>query len=437
MGRQERFEEQQKQQKRAEAKAKQGSFTPFEHPEYVALEKGRLVVVRPMDTNPPDLFEELDGSSNRFFHQTWMLADDKKTRFPFNWGFEPWNKHPIYDLVRVVASGKYDAENRRMHYDNEGCELLLDITTNSDPTNIMERGWRGTKFVLMNVIDRMDDWCVENNHCKVLVKDATFNADTNFWNATPGMPVSVCNEMFRKANDNMYPIDGIDFAIIRYLTPKINNTEKIYYDTYLGSEERVIMQYNTPELDYSKLVNVDDTTEEEFSYGKYNFAEMPLYRTSSVSTFMRKKGKFVKAVDKKYHTNFFDQFSAIAEKEKEAYKEEIQEARNTTVTKENDIPSKPVVENPVVETPSVPDPSDVKPIRREIPQNDLDIDTSVFKGYNSLSAEEKAMIVGIGDNQELIYSDDVTEADLDVCQKCDCNFPLSFQYCPKCNTRYQ
>jgi hypothetical protein len=436
MTREERFQEQQRLQKEAEKRANQSMFKPYKHPEYVALEKGKLIVLRPMSYKPAEDWELTEGTANRFYWQTWMLADDKKSRFPFNWGFEPWSKHPIYDLVKVVASGTFNQENRTMKYDNEGCSLLLDITTNSNPSNIMDRGWRGNKFALMNVIDRMDNWCVENKHSKVLVKDATWNEENKTWNATPGAPTSIYNEIVEISKDNSYPMDGVDFAVIRHSEPKKVGDKDIYYNVYLGDQSRVISQYNTPELDYSKIIIMDDTTEEELNYEQYDFSEMPLYRRSSVSYFMRKKKGFVKDVDKKYHTHFFEQFSEIMAQEKEAYAQASQEAQTTSVVKEQEISS--TDREVPTEDIEVPNPADIKsnsPVREVASSDDLKIDTSIFKGYDLLSDDEKSQIRGVGDNQDLIFVESANKPE--ACDVCKFMFPISFKHCPKCGQAYK
>jgi len=150
---------------------------------------------------------------------------------------------------------------------------------------------------------------------------------------------------------------------------------------------------------------------------------------------MRKKKEFVKAVDKKYHTNFFEQFNTIIAEEKEEYAKEAQESTKTVITKS--IPSN---DNDYEEDVEVPDPEEIKENvlpKRGNKESSLNIDTTVFKGYELLSDDEKNQIVGIGDNQDLLFSEDSDPLEACDIPTCKFMFPVSFKYCPKCGQQYQ
>lgn len=424
MTRKERFEQQKKMQEKAEKLAKSKGFIPVEHPEYVPLVNNKMIIIRPIDNTPVELWEDSPGWTNRLFYQTWLKGDDGK-RFPFNWGFNPPFNHPVWGIARIVASGNWDAEARTMMYDNAGCPLLADISHNGNVESSMESGWKGTKFVLMNVIDRMDNWCQENKHTKVLVKDASWNEDYKNWNATPGAPVSIYNEINDLSEKEMEPFNGVDFGIIRYSPGKPSaNNRKIYYQVYLPSKPEILEQFDSDDWNVSSRYVSDDTTEEEFNYGTYDFSSMDLYKTGSTYYFLKKKKQFVKAVDEKYGTSFFKDLSVIADEEKELFiKEREQEAKDSRPVYSKPAPK----ENEPIKEDNIPDPNDIV-------ENGLDIDTNVFVGYQYLSAEEKAQIKGIGDGDTLIYVEDSEE--LDGCFKCNTMFPLDFEYCPKCGAKY-
>ena len=404
-----------------------GSFPSETHPEYCTADKGTPMLFRPMSFGSELLPKT--GTDHRFFYYSFMKDDNNKF-FPFKWGFEAWYKHPIYELVKTVAKYKYDEtkpKGQQKTYDNEGCELLLDIVKNGDASNTLSNGWQPTKTLLMNVLDRMDTWCKDNKHSKVLTYRADHDEESDRWKTDYGVKSSQYDEMTKLAEEEMGSICDFDFLTLKYKTAKeVGQGKKEYYKTLLAEAKKPYIEEHYGE----EFVNAifEDYDEEEMSYEQYDFDSMPLYRASTMGYFLSKKASFVQAVDKKYGTDFFTKFTAIANEEKKARGEEVEE---TTTTESKEVEKEITTE----ESKTTTSRRSVKVEETTTEFNPRDLDKSIYKGIEKMSDEELSKIVGVDDEGLLIFAEGVT---LEACEKKDClkSFDLNSQVCPYCSSEY-
>lgn len=431
MTRKERYEASLK--AREAGKAKEGTFYPKEeHPEYLAMEKGELALFRPMtlnhETDPQTPFD------HRMFYYSFMKDDNGKF-FPFKWGFEAWTQHPIYQIVKKVAKYDYNKELERKDYINEGCELLLDITKNGITDKNINNGWWPTKTLLMNVIDRMDTWCKENKHSKVITTRAEFDDENDRWKTDYGFKIVQYNEMCAEAEKQMGSLCDFDFATLKYKTPKGGKSEKKqYYETFIAEVVKPYLKENFGE-EYVKAL-YEGYDEEEMSYEMYNFEEMDLYKPSSIGMFLSKKSQFVKDVDKKYGTSFFEELTKLANKEKannksEATSESVEESEES-VEESYSKPEEEKAEEPKTSRRGKAK-EETKPEANFDPK---DLPEEEFKGISELSKKELDGIIGINDDGSLIFTSDMV---LEACEKdhCKMEFPVDFKTCPYCSASYE
>lgn len=436
MSRRERFKKQQEAKKKAEQEKKVQYGTSFDHPEYVVMPTNSAVIVRPFTENSVNA--PIKGNDHRFFHHTFIKGDDGK-KFPFSYGFEGWYNHPVGDIIRTIASGNYNKKEKTMEYDHKGDPLLQRILTNGED-NPMESGWKGSKVILMNVLDRSDSWCKKNKHTKVLVKSAKYNEEYENWNSSYGFPSSVLTEMEDISEKKQTAIVDMDFAIYRYhyKSPKVSGGQKIYYEVFAPEfDEQLFEYYKIEEL--SGLYVPDLITKEEESYGSYNFEEMDLYKPSSVNYFLGRMKSFLKEADEKYEQNWREQFTELAEKEKEEWKakqkDEVEDESKSYAghsVEDDDEDSEPEKR---VERKSRRERQPVEEKEETTESDDpyASVDRDEYKGFDELTKEELELLE-VSEDGVINYN--VDEDDLDACQKCGHEFPLDLHTCPSCGAKY-
>ncbi len=448
--RRDRFLRNKKKKQAAVAAKRKADGVSYDHPEYCILPSPGGALVRPWSDNDPQAPVELGDM--RLFRSSFIKGiGESSKKFPVSWGFEPWYKHPLGELVSVIAKGKFDKANKTMAYDNAGHPLLKLILTNDEDTSITT-GWKGNKAVLMNVIDRADDWCKENKHTKVLVKNATFSEQYQSWMSSYGVGPSITNGMIEAGTKKMVSIIDTDFIIYRYNSkkPKIEvGSKKIYYEVFMPEFDPQIFE-NPAYENIEHLKNIwskEVMSDEEVAYGFYDFEKMPLYNPSSMTYILSRLKDTIIECDKEFPGhNWLENFLEISEDEKKemaaAQKEELGTISAGGFSAEDDIEddidgaSEQAEEEPVKQPEEKAD-EVPKRSRREAKTDGNDVDTSIYKGYDSLSEDEKAIV--IVENGELGF--DVEPTELDACtnkkQNCTYEFPISFNVCPKCNAKYK
>ena len=409
---------------REEGKAKSGfDYPKEEHPEYCTAQKGTPMLFRPMTIG-----SELDPKTpygHRYFYYSFM-KDDEGKYFPFKFGFETWYKHPIYQIVKKIAKYEYDKETRSKKYENAGCELLLDITHNGDTKNTLASGWEPNKTLLMNVIDRMDSWCKENRHSKIATNKAEMDTENDRMKTDYGLKPSQYTDILELADKQLGSIADFDLLTIKYKKPKQVGDKKEYYETLLAENNKPYITATYGE-EFTKAI-FDDYDEDEMSYEMYNFDEMMLYKPSSIGFFLSKKSKFIKDVDAKYHTNFFEEFTKLANEEKLARGEKVDEVEDTKEEGYEKVETKEdVQEQPTTHRRSVK----VEETKAFNPLTDLDL--TKFKGISKMPQNELDKIKGIDSEGNLIFVDGLT---LDGCEKCPCVFDVTSTVCPMCGAEY-
>jgi hypothetical protein len=124
-----------------------------------------------------------------------LIIDDEGNYFTLIWNMD--KSHPLNLLKRKLTKYSYGKEKKVKIYDNEGCELLRRFLTNGkEKPSSMEQGWSSTRYILANVIDRMDTWCVDNKSTKVFTWKETPAKEEGKFYYEPGMKISFYNEIF-------------------------------------------------------------------------------------------------------------------------------------------------------------------------------------------------------------------------------------------------
>jgi hypothetical protein len=358
------------------------------------------------------------------------------------WSDDPdW---PLRKIMRKVAKYNYEKETKTKTYLNAGCELLHMITTNGS-NNPKASGWAPQKYVLANVIDRMDNWCKENNHTKMIAWHKKEDEGKTYYTAgiNKGMFDVIYKETCTYAN-KLY--NEFDLVIRRYDSNTRPN-EKTNYVIFDGSAEasKINVWSKKDGIDYNSfVVEAMELSASELKYGMYELDSIPfISEVTPAGVILSKLGKFIKAVDEKYDMEVYDELVAMKEKEVEIWNKKREEAdtkgSHTGYSSNDDeedadfdsTPEVPVVEEKM----SAPTKEKVKAKAPAVSSFDVStLDADLFVGIPHLSAKDKEMIVGFDeDSGELKFDSSLEMAKCGECQRA---MPDAMSFCPYCAEDY-
>ena len=334
------------QEARAKAKAEQGGFgggyTAIDY-QCVALEQNKCQVLRLLGESIETRVNKTDAL---LVERSMVKGDDDK------WFTLIWDKDtnwPMRVLMRTLAKYKWDktangGRGARI-YENDGCELLKRFLTNGQQSKF-ESGMLPKKAVLINAIDRMDDWCVTNKHSKLLAWTKTIQDDKTYYNK--GINYGLYSDIFdTKCTEVGLHFNDFDIVVRRYSEDTRPN-EKTNSDLYWYENKTPINRWGEKDkVDYYSHIVVGDLTEEEKKYELYELEDIPfLSKPTPAGVILSKLGKFVKEVDKKYDTKVYELLVEQKAKEKaewEATKKD--EEAHTFATSNNKVEQKEEDEN--------------------------------------------------------------------------------------------
>lgn len=314
-----KFEEAKK--RRKEQKEKEASYEgggSFEEVVYTAMSPNKDKVIRII--GDPLLVRE-KGTDPKLSFISMILGDNgKKFRciWPNKSEDSSWILWKIYDKV---MSYDWDRSNnvKRFHFVDSHPETFRRVAKNNTE-NQYEQGWRPSKVVHMNVIDRHDmEWHRENSHLKVLSKKGSEYGDGRIW-FEPGVP----EFLYSKIWDDVVEYNG-DWNNYDVVVRKL--TEQPWYSAFHAIDDRKKIQ-----SDVIDLIEDRDLTEEELSWEGYDFDT--IFPVTSYSKIKNRLGKFIKKVDLDFDTRYYEELEDLVAIEDKERKEE---------EKNNHKPNKPGV----------------------------------------------------------------------------------------------
>ena len=229
---------------------------------------------------------------------------------------------------------------------NAGLPSFNRVTQNKKENSKQFGHFRPRKRVVLNVIDRMDNWCVENKHTKILtsnyspftIKDEQGESKTLFYN-----DVGISEQVY-----DLFYTQVLEFRSHWDLDLIIRKEEK---QTFVqdGFEDKI-------KKEVKSLIKIDPLTEEESKYDTYDLDK--LFKPSGYYKLVNNFSSLFKQVDLDLKTNYYDELKHLYEAEKvERDKELAEQSKSVHPVSEipKEEPVKPVqVESKPVETPSIP-----------------------------------------------------------------------------------
>jgi hypothetical protein len=417
--------------KLAETNSNKGkTFTPkeYENMECAGLETGHYRIVRCIGA-PPDA--EITGYKRRPHDakEVYLITvrDDEGKKFNIRVPAPEVEKsfsHILHRLYSKVTESTYVNKKRIFKYEEKFPDLWAAVTkTGYKPEDgkmfSFATGLKPTKLIVMNVIDREDDWCEQNKHTKILARSVSVDSNGTVW-----------SEDGVKAYGFIGPVGDV--------IAKYGSFEK--YDIAIkktGQKDRPMEVKNASLFKekglLTELLNADGSvppedvikigplTEEERKYEVYDLDRF--YRPTSYSKILKRIPSVFKLCDAYLGTNFYEELKGLAEKEVEEMKKlsaeqtAAQEKAETAAINENLTSTRRTFEESPVGNNSA---------------MTTDFST-VLKGYNLLTPEQKALIKNVNienGNVEIEWS----SGDLKLlkCDDCGTPSPESFSCCPTC-----
>ena len=317
----------------------------------------------------------------------------------------------------------------------------------TDKSYQYSKGWKGQQVCIMNVIDREDNWCKENKHTKLLSKKISYGDDGAEF-ADDGVPSFGFCAALSTMVGQFGNWEHYDIQIRR--TGVMQNPVEVAAATVLKKSGLHQM------LNKDKLNLISDNeflTPEELEYERYDIEKF--FAPTSYQKLLAKLGNTIKAIDADLNTRFFEELTALADKEKAdweaSHPEEAQGAplNESTETSPIDDPySQPIPQTTPV-APQAPAATTApvasrQPVTRTAPATTgLSPDkVSLLLGWSQMTDEEKAAIVDVVKNPDgtladIVYKEGLTllacpETYPDGSHGCGINAPDFFHVCPSC-----
>ena len=326
-------------------------------------------------------------------------------------------------IVRKKGGKELNVYWNHIH-SNKNCFQRLQKQNNIRATDTFPRSVFPGPRVIMNWIDRHDDWCKENKHTKLLTAKKfpyTFENDEG-------------------EEQTIYYIDrGIPFSLYQKIWENVVETRG-HWDLdlvlKLGSDKNYIVRDALEEKiseESKKFAVSTPLTEEEKIYEKYDLDA--IFKSTSYVTLRNNLLGLFKLVDSELNTTFTEELEELAfeeAKEKSELSEEeskIYDVPDNTLNETNKEKLK-TQEEEVTRTPRETKPE----VRTETNVEQLLESLNNWKTLDKLDKSDMIKnIEKVDENNNIIWKSD---ANLLPCDNCEKLLPNTVLSCPYCGTHF-
>ena len=447
----------------------------YEAIKYVGLSKEHPTIVRFVGNFvAEDLKAHRPNPSDmKFMHISKVKSDDGKTTFylylPLR-SDEPEQDHLMWKIIDTVYAKEWvkdPATNK-----NKPIETFKikhpDVYEKVNKGGFTEadgkwpymyaRGWKGPEMLLINVIDRRDDWCKVNKHTKLISKNVNVTAEGKEY-ADFGVPAyGFFGPLTNLRNNFKMGWEKYDVVITK-TGEKLDTVTNMFNGTAFTNPAAIAANLDksmgiSPD-EYKYISQEPALTEEELNYARYDLDEN--FRVTSYRTIEKYLGKTIQLIDaavnedrinagKTPDSHFYADLQKLVKEEADAWAKE--KAANEAVANEA-APATPTETSAAPSFETMAPVQEAAPIARtvsqEAPASGLTPEKlAVLKGYNELSTEQKSYIKDVvlnsdGTLNHIEWTD--TAPSLLDCPKdmggCGQLSPNSLAVCPACGKHFQ
>lgn len=450
----------------------------YEAIKYVGLSKEHPTIVRFVGNfvSEDPKAHRPNPSDMKFMHISKIKSDDGKTTFylylPLR-GDDPEQDHLMWRIIDKVyakewvkdpATGKNKPiETFKIKHPDVYEKVNKGGYTEADGKwpYMYARGWKGPEMMLINVIDRRDDWCKTNKHTKLISKNVNVTAEGKEY-AEFGVPAyGFFGPLTNLRNNFKMGWEKYDVVITK-TGEKLDTVTNMFNGTAFTNPAAIAAN-----LDKSMGISADEykfisqepaLTEEELNYGRYDLDEN--FRVTSYRTIDKYLGKTIQLIDnalnddalkagENANSHFYADLQALVKEEAAAW------AKERAATEANDAaPTATPTQAPAApEAQPAPSFETMAPVQEAAPvagtvsqeASGLSAEKlAVLKGYNELSTEQKSYIKDVVLNSDgtlnHIEWTETAPSLLDCPQDmggCGQLSPNSFSVCPACGKHFQ
>ena len=448
----------------------------YEAIKYVGLSKEHPTIVRFVGNFvAEDLKAHRQNPSDmKFMHISKIKSDDGKTTFylylPLR-SDEPEQDHLMWKIIDTVYAKEWvkdPATNK-----NKPIETFKikhpDVYEKVNKGGFTEadgkwpymyaRGWKGPEMLLINVIDRRDDWCKVNKHTKLISKNVNVTAEGKEY-ADFGVPAfGFFGPLTNLRNNFKMGWEKYDVVITK-TGEKLDTVTNMFNGTAFTNPAAIATNLDKAmgidPAEYKFISQEPALTEEELNYGRYELDEN--FRVTSYRTIDKYLGKTIQLIDaavnedrinagKSPDSHFYADLQKLVKEEADAWAKEkaAQDAAQGTASEAASATPTETQSAPSFET--MAPVQEAAPIARTVSQEASGLSAeklAVLKGYNELSTEQKSYIKDVvlnsdGTLNHIEWTD--TAPSLLDCPKdmggCGQLSPNSFSVCPACGKHFQ
>lgn len=452
----------------------------YEAIKYVGLSKEHPTIVRFVGNFvAEDLKAHRPNPSDmKFMHISKIKSDDGKTTFylylPLR-SDEPEQDHLMWKIIDTVyakewvkdpATGKNKPiETFKIKHPDVYEKVNKGGFTEADGKwpYMYARGWKGPEMLLINVIDRRDDWCKVNKHTKLISKNVNVTAEGKEY-ADFGVPAfGFFGPLTNLRNNFKMGWEKYDVVITK-TGEKLDTVTNMFNGTAFTNPAAIATNLDKAmgidPAEYEFISQEPALTEEELNYARYDLDEN--FRVTSYRTIDKYLGKTIQLIDaavnedrinagKSPDSHFYADLQKLVKEEADAWAKEkaaqdaaqgiASEAAPTTA------PATPAETQAAPSFETMTPVQEAAPIARTVSQEASGLSAeklAVLKGYNELSTEQKSYIKDVvlnsdGTLNHIEWTD--TAPSLLDCPKdmggCGQLSPNSFSVCPACGKHFQ
>lgn len=404
----------------------------YEEEKWLGLKPNQTNIVRIVGNNPENRKTPYDAKCIYFFKAKDDSGKNVQIKLPLH-ASDIKDEHIMWKIINKVKEVKWIPDPSKpgknmkdpIHKNEAWYEKVTKAGFSStDPKDDFNykttKGWGGQEVVIMNIIDREDDWCATNKHTKLLSKkvgeSVGANGQTIYW-PEKGVPSYGFLGKLRTLTGQYGSWEKYDVAITK--TNEMQNPYYVKNATAMTKPEVLAAGLKEVPDEKVKFVSQNNTlTTEELSWERYDLDK--LYAPSSYQKLLKCFGNTIKDIDASLNTTYYDELKALADNEKAQW--EATKAEDESVSVEP-------TETPVSETPAS---TGFKISAEKI---------ALLKGWKDLTDVERSQITDVllkadGTIDRVVYSEDADA--LVECNPDGCGYecPSSFKTCPICGVKY-
>lgn len=447
-----------KAKKEAEAKKSSSNYTKpeYEDIQYVGLTKDHPTIIRLVGNFvEEDLRAKRPYSSDaKFLHISRVKSDDKKTTFYLQLPLrsdDPETDHLMWRIIDRIYQKQWikdpaTGKNKPVNIIESQHPDIFKLVNKGGFTEedgkwpyLYAKGWRGTEMLLINCIDRRDDWCKTNKHTKLLSKSVNVTEDGKVY-AEKGIPAFGFYDTLGNLRKNFKQgWEHYDLVITRTGENKDTKTN-VYNGTAFTTPAAISAgldkSMGIDESEYKYVSQEPGLTAEELSYQRYDLDKN--FKVTSYHTINKYLSNSIKKIDAALNTHFYDDLQQLVKEEKEKWDQENKDAVkdapvNVTASK---------VEESVQST-STSEPTVTRTVQPEVSEGLSATKIALLKGYSELSEEQKSYIKDVavkadGSLDHIVWTDNapaLLDCPLDQ-GGCGQLSPNSFTVCPVCGKHF-